>query len=182
MRRCDRSREFATSGRAGLAWFETHGFAVLLTMRVWRGAACRDLVLRSALARVSKDGHAKEDNTTSRSRDAWRPSFSFNPPSSETEGAGKTGCPSHPWSACSKKKHAAEPQVRAEQPAFPAQWCYGLYVLSPVTRLRCHRRRSIIAEQLDASLGAPGPHDFAVRVVLLVRQHAASIASRCQRP
>jgi hypothetical protein len=99
----------------------------------------------------------------------------------ETEGAGKTGCPSHPWSACSKK-HAAEPQVRTEQPAFPAQWCSGLYVISPVTRLCCHRRRSIIAEQLDASLGAPGPHDFAVRAMLFVLRHAASIASRCQRP
>ena len=29
--------------------------------------------------------------------------FSINPPPSKTEGAGKTGCPSHPWSACSKK-------------------------------------------------------------------------------
>ena len=37
------------------------------------------------------------------------------------------------------KKHAAEPQVQPEQPAFPAQWFYGLYVLSPVTRLCCHR-------------------------------------------
>jgi len=30
------------------------------------------------------------------------------------------------------RKHAAEPQVRAEQPAFPAQWLYGLYALSSV--------------------------------------------------
>src|SRR5215468_5662602 len=30
------------------------------------------------------------------------------------------------------KKHAAEPQVQPKQPAFPAQWFYGLYVLSPV--------------------------------------------------
>ena len=32
------------------------------------------------------------------------------------------------------KKHAAEPQVQPEQPAFPAQWFYGLYVLSSVNR------------------------------------------------
>src|SRR6267378_1461629 len=31
------------------------------------------------------------------------------------------------------KKHAAEPQVQADHPAFPAQWFYGLYVISPVT-------------------------------------------------
>ena len=79
------------------------------------------------------------------------------------------------------KKHAAEPQVRAEQPAFPAQWFYGLYVISPVTGLCCHRRLASSAK-LSASLGAPGPHDFAVRNMLLVSQHAASIASRSQRP
>ena len=79
------------------------------------------------------------------------------------------------------KKHAAEPQVRAEQPAFPAQWFYGLYVISPVTGLCCHRRLASSAK-LSASLGAPGPHDFAVRNMLLVSQHVASIASRFQRP
>jgi hypothetical protein len=31
-------------------------------------------------------------------------------------------------------------------------------------------------------IGAPGPHDFAVRVMWFVKQHAASIASRFQRP
>jgi hypothetical protein len=68
----------------------------------------------------------------------------------------------HPWSAC-KKKHAAEPQVQADQPAFPAQWFYGLYVISPVTGLSCHRRLAIIVAKLSASVGAPGPYDFAVR-------------------
>ena len=32
------------------------------------------------------------------------------------------------------KKHAAEPQVQPKQPAFPAQWFYGLYVISSVNR------------------------------------------------
>jgi hypothetical protein len=50
----------------------------------------------------------------------------------ETEGAGKAGCRSHSWSAC-ERMHAAEPQVRAEHPAFPARWLYGLYVISPGT-------------------------------------------------
>jgi len=39
-----------------------------------------------------------------------------------------------------EKKHAAEPQVQADHPAFPAQWFYGLYAISPVTMLGCHRR------------------------------------------
>ena len=36
--------------------------------------------------------------------------------------------------------------------------------LSPVTGLSCHRRsRGLLLEKLDASVGAPGPHGFAVR-------------------
>src|SRR5215471_2094981 len=77
---------------------------------------------------------------------------------------GRPGAGWHPWSACSKK-HAAEPQVQPEQPAFPAQWFYGLYVVSSGTGLSCprHRRDAKHHRQLDASVGAPGPHDFAVR-------------------
>jgi hypothetical protein len=63
-----------------------------------------------------------------------------------------------------QEKHAAEPQVQPEQPTFPAQWFYGLYALSPVTGLFCHRHFAIIVARLSASVGAPGPHDFAVRV------------------
>jgi len=63
------------------------------------------------------------------------------------------------------KKHAAEPQVQADHPAFPAQWFYGLYVISPGTGLFCprHFRRNCALRKLSASVGAPGPHDFAVR-------------------
>jgi hypothetical protein len=50
-------------------------------------------------------------------------------------------------------------------PAFPTQWFYGLYVISPGTGLSCprHRRDANHHRRLDASVGAPGPHDFAVR-------------------
>jgi hypothetical protein len=37
------------------------------------------------------------------------------------------------------------------------------FVLSPVTGLVCHRHRRNCLRQLDASVGASGPHDFAVR-------------------
>src|SRR5271165_3046419 len=37
------------------------------------------------------------------------------------------------------------------------------FVLSPVTGLFCHRRRRNCFRRLDASVGASGPHDFAVR-------------------
>jgi hypothetical protein len=89
-----------------------------------------------------------------------------------------------PMAPVRKKCTGQEPQVRADQPAFPAQWVDGLYVLSPVTRRCCHRRQRDAKHhrQLDASPGAPGPHDFAVRIMLLVRQHIAAIASRSLRP
>jgi hypothetical protein len=38
------------------------------------------------------------------------------------------------------------------------------FVLSPVTGLFCHRRCAVPFRELDASVGASGPHDFAVRV------------------
>jgi hypothetical protein len=40
----------------------------------------------------------------------------------------------------------------------------GSFALSPVTGLVCHRRQRSCLRQLDASVGASGPHDFAVRV------------------
>ena len=88
-------------------------------------------------------------------------------PSNE-EGAGKTGCALHPRSRVQK---AEEKRTRAYRfsggsPAFPARWCYGLLRALPGDRLSCHHRppdaKSVFRE-LDASIGAPGPHDFAVR-------------------
>jgi hypothetical protein len=43
------------------------------------------------------------------------------------------------------------------------------FVLFPVTGLSCHRHRRKTFHQLDASVGASEPHDFAVRVSALVR-------------
>jgi hypothetical protein len=52
-----------------------------------------------------------------------------------------------------------------EHPAFPAQWFYGLLRALPGDRAflppSLHWNEPA---QLDASIGAPGPHDFAVRV------------------
>ena len=54
------------------------------------------------------------------------------------------------------------------------------FALSPVTGLFCHRRRRDAKHhrQLDASVGASGPHDFSVRKLsAFVNALAASIAS-----
>ena len=109
-----------------------------------------------------------EGDSTQHSRGALRPSFATNRPHRIERAQGRPGARMHPWSAC-RKKHAAEPQVQADQPAFPAQWFYGLYVISPVTGLSCHRRRRDAKHhrQVDASVGAPGPYDFAVRDIVI---------------
>jgi hypothetical protein len=40
---------------------------------------------------------------------------------------------------CSKKAQASATKGTPHQPAFPAQWLYGLYAISSVTMLVCHR-------------------------------------------
>ena len=65
-----------------------------------------------------------------------------------------------------------------DHPAFPARWLCGLYVISPVSPAllppspcgyQMHARpgwAGCISTRLDASMGASGPHDFAVRACL----------------
>ncbi len=54
------------------------------------------------------------------------------------------------------------------------------FELSPVTGLSCHRRpREVAFRELDASVGASGPHDFAVRKKRpRLQRRSASTASR----
>jgi hypothetical protein len=71
-----------------------------------------------------------------------------------------------------KNKHTSI--VTTGSPEIPGLPCAMVltvsFVLSPVTGLFCHRRFRIIIHKLDASVGASGPHDFAVR------QNAARLA------
>ena len=80
-----------------------------------------------------------------RSRDGMRPrfykSFALSSNRERTrpsrEGAGKTGCALHPRSRVQlmhKKVRTRAYRFSGNTPAFPAQWLYGLYVLSLVNR------------------------------------------------
>ena len=52
-----------------------------------------------------------------------------------------------------------------EHPAFPHAMVLTVsFGLSPVIGLSCHRHRQKGFRQLDASVEASGPHDFAVRI------------------
>ena len=67
---------------------------------------------------------------------------------------------------CEMKKHTSVvTTVTPESPGIPRAMVLTAYsALSPVTGLVCHRRLRKGSRKLDASVGASGPHDFAVRI------------------
>src|SRR6202030_62623 len=124
----------------------------------------------------------RKKGTASRARDAWRPSWCRKARSRNKEGAGKAGCSPHPWPACNKKSRRQSPQAQPNPPAFPARWCYGYFVLSPVTIAWLPPSSAKRFRGLSACFGAPGPHDFAVRVsIVRPRDMHALDATRVHR-
>src|SRR5258705_10807172 len=95
------------------------------------------------------------------------------------EGAGRAGRRLHPWVPCNRKHGGRTTGSTGFTPAFPARWFTAYFVLSPVTGLFCHRHQRDTSRKLSASVGAPGPHDFAVRNprALVWRALSASTAS-----
>src|SRR5258705_676459 len=88
---------------------------------------------------------------------------------------------------CRKKAQASATRGTPQQPAFPAQWCYGLYVLFPVTGLFCHRHSWIVPTNLAPASGRQNHTISPSAIAAFVAQKiapeaAASIASRFQRP
>jgi hypothetical protein len=123
--------------------------------------------LRANGAALRADPLARNDvDTASHSRGLIGPSFARNSRPLQSEGAGNAGRPMRPpphvqWVVVERTRVS---QVTPESPGIPRAMVYGLYVLSPVTGLSCHRRRRSRLYRLDASVGASGPHDFAVRI------------------
>jgi hypothetical protein len=101
-----------------------------------------------------------------------RPSFAGNTSLKKIEGAGNAGRWMHPQPRVRvKKAHELVTTGTAIIPAFPARMVLTAYfALSPVIGLCCHRRRrdAMHRRQLDASVEASRPHDFAVRSATLV--------------
>src|SRR6266849_9878369 len=93
------------------------------------------------------------------------------------EGVGNAGCLMHPRPRVHfvLVERTRVTTSTPERPAFPHAMVLTAYVvLSPVTGLFCHRhqrisglsapgRADLPSARLDASVGASGPHDFAVR-------------------
>jgi hypothetical protein len=84
----------------------------------------------------------------------------------QSEGAGNAGCTLHPRSRVQYVDRGAHEHTgQRRHPTFPAQWLYGLYRALPgrAGLVVTVAREKLASHELDASIGASGPHDFAVR-------------------
>jgi hypothetical protein len=75
--------------------------------------------------------------------------------------------------ACKNKKHTSiVTTVTPETPGIPRAMVLTVsFELFPVIGLCCHRRRWNCVHQLDASVEASEPHDFAVRFSAVRQRH-----------
>jgi hypothetical protein len=98
-----------------------------------------------------------------------------------SEGAGNAGRSMRPQPRVrDKKAHEQVTTVTPETPGIPRAMVLRLISCSPATGLVCHRRPRCCHRELDASVGASGPHDFAVR--LTRHSSKAPSASTASRP
>ena len=120
----------------------------------------------------------EQPSMASRSRRMSCASFVPTPnPSLQERAQGKPGAHrTHSLARKQKSARASSPQVRRNNPTCPAQWFTAYSALSSATGLSCHRRLQIATRRLDASVGASGPHGFAVRI------NAARLASPKRPP
>jgi hypothetical protein len=71
-----------------------------------------------------------------------------------------------------KKAYEIVTTVTPDTPGIPRAMVLTVsFVISPVTGLVCHRRQRNEFRRLDTSVGASGPHDFAVRVSAIRQKH-----------
>jgi hypothetical protein len=116
-----------------------------------------------------------------RSRRAIRASFCSDVPPSSNRGRRECRAPDAPAASRVEKNTRVSHHGHTGSPGIPrAMVLTAYFALSPVTGLSCHRRRRNLFSQLDASVGASGPHDFAVRRVTL--SSVAPPASTASRP
>jgi hypothetical protein len=113
-----------------------------------------------------------------------RPSFA-NSLAQKSEGAGNAGCPLHPQPRVVKKTRELVTTGPPKSSGVSCTMVLTAYiVLSPVTGFVVTvASKKLASRELDASVGASGPHDFAVRVsAARLSRAVTSTASRTQRP
>src|ERR1700726_1998297 len=96
-----------------------------------------------------------------------RPRFARDSRPLESEGAGNAGRPMRPIAACAmvEVERTRVSQVTPESPGIPRAMVYGLFRALPGDRALLPPSPAKVAfRELDASVGASGPHVFAVRL------------------
>jgi hypothetical protein len=125
------------------------------------------------LDRPVKPGDDVQKDISLYSRRAITPELCRNNVPQQTEGAGKAGCPLHPQPRAqsvgsTRVSHHRYPGT----PGLPCAMVLTVsFALSSATGLFCHRRLQVTTCKLDASVGASGPHDFAVRLGVTRQRH-----------
>jgi hypothetical protein len=95
-------------------------------------------------------------------------------PPSLTEGAGNAGCALHPWPPVQKKSTGVSNQGYTASAGIPCTMVLRLIRALPGDR-------GSYPARLSASVGAPGPHDFAVRDSLIRPRHDGACGYRVHR-
>ena len=118
------------------------------------------------------------------SRHVLCPSCSISLSLSSERAQGKPGaCRTRSLGAKEKAPEQQSPRVQPVTPAFPAQWFDGLLRALPgERRLLSPLPSQHRPERIDATVAAPGPHDFAVRCSDFVRQQNCLTPQRPSQP
>ena len=119
----------------------------------------------------------------SRSRRMFRARFGLLVRPSSFRGRRECRAPDAPASRVCKNsgsEHTRWSGHTGNRPAFPAQWFTAYFALSPATGFFATViPEKLASQELDASIGASGPHDFAVRThTPFVKGASASTTSR----
>jgi hypothetical protein len=105
-------------------------------------------------------------NSRAHSRGSFSPEFCHLvvPLSQRAQGKPGADCARSPvCEECYRNAHGLNYRYSRDIPAFPAQWFYGLYVISPGKRPFLPPLPAETIHRRSARVAAPGPHDFAVR-------------------
>jgi hypothetical protein len=121
--------------------------------------------MRIALWSPGFDAGARRTRIRRQSRDTVARAIQSRPLSSRG-GRREDRAPAGTHGPRAEKKHAAEPQVQPDTSGLPCAMVLRLIRALPgETRLDCHRhwRDAEHHRRQGTCIGAPGPHDFAVR-------------------
>jgi hypothetical protein len=140
-----------------------------LSLGYWVARSSRAMTTEG-MARIFKQPNR---DTTPHSRGTMRPSFAKRCRHLKNRGRGECLVPNAPAASCALCSWSIHSGGTGYIRHSPRNGFTAYIALSPGTGLFCprHFRGIVSLRKLSASVGAPGPHDFAVRFGTLVSRH-----------